>query len=59
MTSTRINLAKGKKNVTLTVRVEENIKKIFEEYCEKEGRQYKWVLTTALRDFLRKENYIK
>jgi predicted transcriptional regulator len=59
MTSTRINLAKGKKNVTLTVRVEENIKKIFEEYCEKEGRQYKWVLTTALRDFLKKENYIK
>jgi len=46
------------KNVTLTVRVEPHIKKIFDYYCNKEGRQQKWVASKALERFFNEEGYI-
>lgn len=49
----------NKKNVTLTVRVSERIKELFDKYCEAEGRQQKWVASKAIEDFLKKENFIK
>lgn len=50
---------RNQKNTTLTVKIGENIKILFDKHCQEEGRDKKWVVTTAIRDYLIKTGDIK